>query len=508
MICITGENMKFKITNKKEIDFIKCDLILIEVFEEYDILEFLRSKINKNSFDFIYSLIKYEKFKGRFNHIILCNIPNVYSKYVLFVGLGKIKKLNYFKYKIILRNIIKVINNKSYLNILYIVSDLYNKDKEIYWKIRQTIEILQELTYNFDKFKSIKKKSIQLFSLTFNIYEEVIDVAKLALLHGLAIDNSIKIAKDLGNMPPNICNPLYLAKKAKDLENIYPFYINTSIFRYNEIKELGMNAYLAVSQGSDNEPIMSVMKYRNKQDIINKNPIVFIGKGLTFDSGGISLKPAKNMHEMKYDMCGAASVYGLINFAALLKLPLYIIGIIAGCENMINGNALKPGDIISTMSGKTVEILNTDAEGRLVLCDVLTYVKRFNPKFVIDIATLTGACAVALGKDFTGLMSNCKSLIKKLEYSSKQTHDYIWNLPINDILKKYLNSNVADIANVGGSYGGAITAGYFLSKFAKEYNWAHLDIAGTAWSFDDIKGSTGRPLLLLTQFLINLCEKK
>ena len=263
-----------------------------------------------------------------------------------------------------------------------------------------------------------------------------------------------------------------------------------------------MQAYLAVSRGSHNEAKLTIMEYRNHPDPQSK-PIVLVGKGLTFDAGGISLKPAAEMDEMKYDMCGAASVYGVMNALVSLQLPINVIGVLAGCENLPDGNAYRPGDILATMNGLTVEVLNTDAEGRLVLCDTLTYVQKFNPELVIDVATLTGACVVALGQHNSGLISTDDELAQQIELASRQSADKAWQLPLSEEYDEQLKSNFADLANIGGRWGGAITAGAFLSHFTKNYRWAHLDIAGTAWLQGANKGATGRPVPLLTQFLIN-----
>ncbi|EIR14267.1 cytosol aminopeptidase family, catalytic domain protein [Yersinia pestis PY-08] len=247
---------------------------------------------------------------------------------------------------------------------------------------------------------------------------------------------------------------------------------------------------------------MSVIEYKGNPNKDAK-PIVLVGKGLTFDSGGISIKPAEGMDEMKYDMCGAATVYGVMRVVAELQLPLNVVGVLAGCENMPGGRAYRPGDILTTMSGQTVEVLNTDAEGRLVLCDALTYVERFEPELVIDIATLTGACVVALGNHLTGLMSNHNPLAHELIGASEQAGDRAWRLPLGEEYYEQLDSNFADMANIGGRAGGAITAGCFLSRFTRKYSWAHLDIAGTAWRSGKNKGATGRPVALLSQFLLN-----
>jgi leucyl aminopeptidase len=300
-------------------------------------------------------------------------------------------------------------------------------------------------------------------------------------------------------MPPNICTPAYLASQARRLADSCQ-YITTKVIGEQQMAELGMNAYLAVAKGSSNEAMMSVMEYKGHPDA---KPIVLVGKGLTFDSGGISIKPAEGMDEMKYDMGGAASVLGTMTALAELKPPINVIGVLAGAENMPDGKAYRPGDILTSMSGQTIEVLNTDAEGRLVLCDVLTYVERFEPESVVDIATLTGACVIALGSHASGLMSNHNPLAHELLNASELSGDKAWRLPLWDEYQEQIESPFADMVNTGGRPAGAITAGAFLSRFTKKYNWAHLDIAGTAWKSGKEKGSTGRPVPLLTQFLLN-----
>jgi leucyl aminopeptidase len=278
-------------------------------------------------------------------------------------------------------------------------------------------------------------------------------------------------------------------------------HLSVSVVDEAQMTELKMNSYLAVGRGSENESMMSIIEHRggNEADA----PIVLVGKGLTFDSGGISIKPGAGMDEMKYDMGGAATVLGVMRAVAELNLPLNIIGIMAGCENMPDGKAYRPGDILTTMSGQTVEVLNTDAEGRLVLCDALTYVERFEPECVVDIATLTGACIIALGHHATGLMSTHNPLAHELLNASEQASDRAWRLPLWDEYQPLLDSPFADMTNLGGRAAGTITAGAFLSRFTKKYNWAHLDIAGTAWNSGKNKGATGRPVSMLTQFLLN-----
>jgi len=309
----------------------------------------------------------------------------------------------------------------------------------------------------------------------------------------------MSLTKDLGNLASNICTPTYLAKQAKDLAKAHK--LKATVLDEKDMEKLGMGSLLAVARGSEQPAKLIVLEYQGlaKKD----NPVVLVGKGVTFDTGGISLKPAAEMDEMKFDMSGAASVLGTMLATAELKLPINLIGIIPATENMPSGKATKPGDVVTSMSGQTIEILNTDAEGRLILCDALTYAERYNPKLVIDIATLTGACVIALGNFTTGLLSNDEQLAQELLAAGEQAADKAWQLPLGDDYQELLKSNFADIANIGGRAAGTITAACFLSRFTKKYRWAHLDIAGTAWKSGKDKGSTGRPVPLLMQFLIN-----
>jgi leucyl aminopeptidase len=328
--------------------------------------------------------------------------------------------------------------------------------------------------------------------------------AQKAMSSGLAIGAAIgggsALARDLANLPPNICTPTYLAQRAQGLDKEWPR-IRTTVLEEAAIKALKMGAFLAVTQGSAQPPRFIVSEYRGAKKA--SAPICLLGKGITFDSGGISLKEPPGMDEMKFDMSGAATVLGALRAAAELKLPINVIAIIASCENMPSGGAVKPADIVTSMSGQTVEILNTDAEGRLVLCDALTYSRRFKPAAVVDVATLTGACIIALGNQICGLMSNDEALAAELAAAGARADDRAWRLPIGDEYEELLKSNFADFANVGGREGGACTAATFLSKFAKDLAWAHLDVAGTAWVGGSQKGSTGRPVPLLVDFLVH-----
>jgi leucyl aminopeptidase len=317
---------------------------------------------------------------------------------------------------------------------------------------------------------------------------------------GAAIGSGLSFARDLANLPPNICTPAYMGTRTLQMAKAFSS-IKAKVFDESGIKALKMGAFLAVAQGSQQPPRLIVCEYRGARK--DAAPICLIGKGITFDSGGISLKDPPAMDEMKFDMGGGAAVLGTVRAIAELKLPINVVAIVAAAENMPDGKAVKPADIVTTMSGQTVEILNTDAEGRLVLCDAITFSRRYKPAAVVDVATLTGACIVALGNHISGLMSNTPALAQELEAAGIRADDRAWRLPIGEEFVDQLKSNFADIANVGGREGGACTAASFLGKFAKDLTWAHLDVAGTAWLSGAQKGSTGRPLPLLVDFLIH-----
>ena len=317
------------------------------------------------------------------------------------------------------------------------------------------------------------------------------------LKQGKLTGEGVNAARELANLPGNVCTPDYLAKEARKLGRKYKT-LATKVLDEKKMRELGMGSLLSVSAGSDEPARLIIMEYKGGK--AKDQPYVLVGKGITFDTGGISLKPGAKMDEMKFDMGGAASVFGTMQAVCELGLPLNVVGIVAAAENMPSGRATKPGDVVTSMSGKTIEILNTDAEGRLVLCDALTYAERYKPAAVVDIATLTGACVVALGSHASGLYANKDSLAEELLSAGEESHDRAWRMPLWDDYQKQLNSNFADVANIGGPGGGSITAACFLARFAEKYDWAHLDIAGSAWNSAP-KGATGRPVALLTRYL-------
>ncbi|MFK0569552.1 leucyl aminopeptidase [Endozoicomonas sp.] len=384
------------------------------------------------------------------------------------------------------------------------ITDIAVEGKSLQWITRQLVEAIEYAFYQFTQFKNDTGKD----ALSANSLKKVVlladrktaDEVKAGLAQGQAIGNGRNIARTLGNLPGNICHPTYLADEAKALAKNHTR-LTTRILNEKQMADLGMGSLLSVSAGSEQEACLICMEFKNGKR--GAKPLVLLGKGITFDTGGISLKPGAAMDEMKFDMCGAASVFGVMNAILDLDLPLNVIGMVAAAENMPSGKASRPGDIVTSMSGKTIEILNTDAEGRLVLCDALTYAERYKPEAVVDIATLTGACIVALGHHTTGLLSNNEPLADDLLNASKEAMDNAWQLPMGEEYTQQLDSNFADLANIGGPSAGTITAACFLARFAEAYPWAHLDIAGTAWKSGKEKGATGRPVPMLVQFLLN-----
>ncbi|QCI21086.1 leucyl aminopeptidase [Buchnera aphidicola (Hyperomyzus lactucae)] len=483
----------------------KTDCIIVGIFELCK-LSISADYLDKCSDGYITNLIKLGDITGKIGDtLMLYNIPKVFSPRILLVGCGKKDDISRSCFKKILKSTTNVLKKTSIKNIIYSFTELNIKiyNNNIYWIIRSIVLSLKEFSYKFLKINSTTKKSINLDLITLNFFKKNdLFVGKIALKHALAIDKGITSAKNISNLPPNICNPFYLSCQAQKLAQRYKNNVLVEVVDIKQMKSLKMNAYVAVGDGAKNKPFMSIIKY-SSNNVANNKVIALVGKGLTFDSGGISIKPALNMHEMKYDMCGAAAVYGTLIMASELQLPLTIIGILAGCENMPGGNSFRPGDVLTTMSGQTVEVLNTDAEGRLVLSDVLTYLERFSPNIVIDIATLTGACVTALGESVSGLFTNNEDLAFELNKASQETDDKIWRLPLFPEYQKELRSTIADFTNVGKGKAGAITAACFLENFTKKYNWAHLDIAGTAWKSNKNEGATGRPVELLCQFLLN-----
>jgi len=434
--------------------------------------------------------------------LLLLDTPITGIERILLIGCGKAEDLNVARYRKILSHSAKALAGSGAKNALMYLTELPVAEREADWKIRQAVEVLENSRYRFSCLKSnTDDDDSPLRKLALSIsHRAEMAAAKNAVEQGLAIASGMALAKDLGNLPGNICTPSYLAKQAEKLaaENKK---LKVKVLDEDDLDDLGMGAFVSVAKGSKEDGKLMVFEYRNAPK--KQAPVALIGKGITFDTGGISIKPSAAMDEMKFDMCGAASVFGTLKACVELELPINLVALIAAAENMPGGRASKPGDIVTTMSRQTVEILNTDAEGRLVLCDAMTYCERFEPAAVIDIATLTGACVIALGKHPHGLFSNNQELADALLAAGETASDRAWQMPVWEDYQDALKSNFADMANVGGREGGAITAACFLARFAKKFSWAHLDIAGTAWHSGNQKGASGRPVPLLTQYLLD-----
>ncbi len=432
--------------------------------------------------------------------LLLHNVPDTLFKRVLLVGLGKEQEFKQKSFQGALANIFSSLQKTAVTDATVFLSDFPISDRALDWKVSQIVVVATNSLYRFNQLKSKPDNDQGHLRKMVLCIDQRTDLAacEAAVQQGQAIANGMSLAKDLGNLAPNICTPTYLAKQAKDLAKTHK--MKASVLEEKDMEKLGMGSLLAVAQGSEQPAKLIVLEYHGAAK--KEQPYVLVGKGVTFDTGGISLKPAAEMDEMKFDMSGAASVLGTLRAVAELKLPINVVGIIPTTENMPSGRATKPGDVVTSLSGQTIEILNTDAEGRLILCDALTYAERYNPKAVIDIATLTGACVIALGNFTTGLMSNNDKLAQNLLAAGEQTGDRAWQLPLWDEYQELLKSNFADMANIGGRAAGTISAACFLSRFTGKYHWAHLDIAGTAWKSGREKGSTGRPVPLLTQYLM------
>ncbi|CAK9891073.1 MULTISPECIES: leucyl aminopeptidase [Pseudomonas] len=434
--------------------------------------------------------------------LLLHSLPNLKAERVLLVGTGKDAELGDRSWRKVIASVLAVLKGLNGSDAALALDDVAVAGRDaFYGKTRLLAETLLDGQYVFDQFKSKKAEPRALKKITLLSAKAGASDVERAVKHAVAIANGMGFTRDLGNLPPNVCHPSYLAEQAKALGKEFKG-LKVEVLDEKKIKDLGMGAFYAVGQGSDQPPRLIVLNYQGGKK--SEKPFVLVGKGITFDTGGISLKPGAGMDEMKFDMGGAASVFGTLRAVLELQLPINLVCLLACAENMPSGGATRPGDIVTTMSGQTVEILNTDAEGRLVLCDTLTYAERFKPQAVIDIATLTGACIVALGSHTSGLMGNNDDLVGQLLDAGKRADDRAWQLPLFDEYQEQLDSPFADIANIGGPKAGTITAGCFLSRFAKAYNWAHLDIAGTAWiSGGKDKGATGRPVPLLTQYLLD-----
>ncbi len=476
--------------------------------------------IDRTTDGYLSKIIKGGDLEGQPGQSLLLHaVPGIPCQRLLLVGAGPEGTLNDRAYGKLLGCTFSTLASSGTREAMFQLAELEVEGRDTAWKLSQTIAVGQQSLYRFDRLKtalarpvlrgvspSLEKsrapKRPALRRVCLLVERKELAKAKKTLAQAAATAHGVDLAQDLANLPANICTPNYLLKEARKIARGHK---SVTVRALNEaaMKKLGMGALLSVAQGSRTPPQLIIIQYKGAA--ARQKPVALIGKGVTFDSGGISLKPGAAMDEMKFDMCGAATVLGTMAAVAEMKLPLNLVALIPATENLPDGNASKPGDVVTTLSGQTVEILNTDAEGRLILCDTLSYAARFKPELMIDVATLTGACMVALGGHPSGLFSNHPPLAAALLKAGTYSQDRAWELPLWDEYQDQLKSNFADMANIGGRHGGAITAAAFLSRFATHTHWAHLDIAGTAWKSGAKKGATGRPVPLLTRFLLEHC---
>jgi leucyl aminopeptidase len=458
--------------------------------------------LDRSAKGYLANIVRRGDMEGRLGTtLLLHNVPSVSCERVLLVGLGKADEFREKQYREAVRTAAKALGQTGAGDAALLLPELTVGKRDAAWKVAQAVATAREAAYRFDRMKS-KPEEPEGALARLDVFVGERGNSKLAaagLQHGLAVAHGVALARDLGNLPSNVCTPTYLAEQARELAKHYR--MRATVLERADMEKLGMGALLSVARGSREPPKLIALEHPGGPK--SQKPVVLIGKGITFDTGGISLKPAPEMDEMKFDMCGAASVLGTLKAAGEMRLAQNVVGIIPTTENMPGGSATKPGDVVTTMSGQTVEVLNTDAEGRLILCDALTYAERYEPAAVVDIATLTGACVIALGHVLSGLFANDDALARQLLAAGDDSGDRAWQMPLEDEYQEQLRSNFADFANIGGRPAGSVTAACFLARFAKNLRWAHLDIAGTAWKSGKEKGATGRPVPLLTQFLVS-----
>ncbi len=503
--------MQFSAKNAQPV---KCRsaCLIVGIYEKHQMTDSAQA-LDSASNGLIKRLLRSDDIRGEVGEILLLpEFPNIAAERVLLVGCGTRNGLDERKFRKIIEKVATTLKEKRIKEAHCYLTELEPGKQDQHWRIQQMVRQLTQSLYSFDQLKAKKENRGPLKKLSFDVSgAKAQQQAKLAINEAKAISDGMTYCRDLGNLPSNICHPSYLAKQAQNMAKEYKA-ITTRIVDEAHMKKLGMGSLLAVSRGSKQPAKLICIHYKGAaKDSKGKDakPIVLVGKGITFDTGGLSLKAPANMIGMKYDMCGGATVFGVIQACADLKLPLNVVGVIAAAENMPSGEATRPEDVVKSMSGQTIEILNTDAEGRLVLCDALTYVKRYKPDVVIDMATLTGAIIVALGSEASGLMSNHQPLADDLIAAGQQAGDRAWQLPIWEEYQGLIDSQYADMKNISNGMGAkSIVAGCFLARFTRDYRWAHLDIAGTASGMGPDRGSTGRPVPMIMQYLLNRAKKK
>ncbi len=482
------------------LDTLTSDCIIVGIYENQALTPSARI-LDQCTQNLIAKILQRGDLKGKSGETALINyIPDSSISRVLLVGLGKQTALYKKDFRKALVAAIKVLKEQNFHNACCTLAEVDIIDADWAWKTRRIVEVFDDALYQLKPLKSIQEPAHSLQKISIWSSASMLVSANKGLQQGIAISDAVSLTKKLADLPGNICTPTYLAEQAQQLAAAKAN-LTVEILEEADMQKLGMGSLLSVSRGSRQPAKLIALHYQGGS--AQAKPIVIIGKGLTFDAGGISLKTAEGMDEMKYDMCGGASVLAALHAAAQLQLPLNIVGLVPTSENLPDGDANKPGDIVTSMSGKTIEILNTDAEGRLILCDTLTYAQKYNPDVVIDVATLTGAVIVALGRIPSGLYSNDDKLCQDLIAASETAGDSVWRMPLWEEYQEQLKSNFADLANIGGKDGGSVTAACFLARFAETFRWAHIDIAGTAWRSGANKGATGRPVPLIMQYLLN-----
>jgi len=482
----------------------KSDCLVIGLFESQTLAGAAKA-LDVATKGLVARLVKLGDFEGkRGTSLLLHEVAGVGAARVLLVGLGKEADFTDRAYAEAVRTALRALASTKATSVTWTLTEHAARDKDTAWAVLTAVTLIREASYRFiERHPELKSKrdknGTSLRKVVLAVPAADAKAAAVAAARGTAVANGMDLTRDLGNLPSNICTPTYLANTARQIAK--DFKLKVEVLGRKQIEALKMGAFLAVTKGSVEPPAFIVLRYEGGP--AKQAPVVLVGKGITFDTGGISLKPGEGMDEMKYDMCGAASVLGTLRAVAEMGLKQNVIAVVPTCENMPSGVATKPGDVVTSMSGQTIEILNTDAEGRLILCDALTYVERFKPAVVIDVATLTGACIIALGHINTGMYARSDALAGALVAAGKQSLDTAWRMPLDEEYQEQLKPNFADMGNIGGRPAGSVTAACFLARFTEKYDWAHLDIAGTAWKSGAAKGATGRPVPLLTRFLMD-----
>lgn len=493
--------MKFKVQDAPaDLSGLKSECLIVPVYTDKPFSKAVKrlDKALKSSLSAVRNGGDFSAKTGEFLLLpTLGSSANRQPQRVVLLGLGKSSSASMESHRRALAKMFTALQSFNFKSAHYLLEESNNKKLSSSHLLHEIGRAGEFAEYRYDA--TLGKKPAARAFTSLNVLCAKSAAASKALSNGAATGRGMNLARELGNLPGNICTPRYLAKEAQALARKHDS-LKTKILNDKQLQDLGMGSLLSVARGSKEPARLISMDYRGGAK--NSDPVVLVGKGITFDTGGISLKPGAAMDEMKFDMCGAASVFGVIQALCLMKAKVNVVGLVAAAENMPGSQATKPGDVVTSMSGKTIEVLNTDAEGRLVLCDALTYAARYKPTAVIDIATLTGACVIALGHHASGLFSNDDALAEQLLAAGEASGDKAWRLPIWDEYQEQLKSNFADLANIGGRAAGSITAACFLSQFASDYNWAHIDIAGTAWHSGAKKGATGKPVPLLLNYLL------